>query len=231
MPVIIIPARLDSLRLPNKPLACREGRPLIWWTWRQAIRVQNADVAIATCDNEIEQAVVELGMRCIRTSETCQSGTHRAAEAAAWMGLNSKEVVVDWQVDEPGIQPEWVEQMLALLEQQPAADMTTLVAPLPHKIANDCHTTKAVVSNLGRCHWFSRAPMTGARAHLGIYACSMLTLQAMGRIGRSSLSIAEGLEQLTWLEHGWTIYAHTVTEPLPVAINTEEDLSRWQENA
>ena len=128
-PLLVIPARLQSQRLPRKMLLAETGRPLIEHTWRAAAAaVPGADLVVVTDSDEIAAAVRRFGGRAEMTSPEAPSGTARIVEALP--RLPAADVIVNIQGDEPEIAPDAVQAAVALLDRCPSAGMATLVTPL-----------------------------------------------------------------------------------------------------
>jgi len=227
--VIIIPARMASNRLPGKPMIEVAGKPLVWWTYEQARRTKANAVLIATPDREIARYCSDHGMPWRPTKDDHPSGTHRCAEVASqFKEENQVDVIVNWQVDEVEVDPEDVNRLVKSMDS--TSDIHTLVGQMQSTLMDNPNVTKAICFRLGRkltAHWFSRAPMAGSLAHIGIYAFTPTVLWKLSLLTPSPFSLAESLEQLTWIEDGWNIRA-LVVEKVPLAINTPEDLEEFR---
>ena len=226
--LIIIPARMESERLPGKPLLDVGGKSLLEWTYDRAIKADVDGVLIATSDAVIYDYCGRKGMGVMMTCKEHPTGTHRCAETAARLP-DRYDVVINWQVDEPLVKSKDVERLMKLICAY--NDISTLVAPLSYKDRRNRDVVKTAVSDRishDVCQWFSRAPLAGAMGHVGVYAFRWEVLQKLGRLDTTLLSRAESLEQLTWLEDAWEIRA-VETDKLPLSINTQEDLERFKE--
>ncbi|RMD68940.1 MAG: 3-deoxy-manno-octulosonate cytidylyltransferase, partial [Gammaproteobacteria bacterium] len=171
---VIIPARYNATRLPGKPLRSLAGRPLIQHVHERALESGAGRVVIATDDARIQKAAQGFGAEVCMTSPSCQSGTERLAEAVERLACPPDAVVVNLQGDEPLIPPVLLDQVAALLAEDPAADMATLYVPIedPAELA-DPHAVKVVADRKGYALYFSRAPIPhGGKAfrHIGLYA-------------------------------------------------------------
>ncbi len=225
----IIPARMDSDRLPGKPLKVVGGRELLVWTYERAKRCQRVDhVLVSTPDEEVASFCKKRRMLWWPTSPLSPSGTHRCAETLEKLKDNAGvDVVVNWQVDEPCVEPYDVDCMIQHLRCS-TFGVATLVAPVDDKHQpHDENVVKVAVSASGRCLWFSRAPMRGASLHCGVYAFKADTLRRIRRMPPTLLSRAESLEQLTWLEWSVDMLASYVSK-LPLAINLPEDCEKFR---
>lgn len=233
----IIPARYASTRFPGKPLVRIGSKSMIQ---RVVERVSASGlfehVVVATDDTRIEEHVKALGHRVVMTSATHQSGTDRCAEALRNSGLNAS-AIVNIQGDEPLVHTEQLAQLTQLIL-QPEVDIATLVKPITNAaLLFDPNKVKVVLNRLGRAMYFSRQTIPSQRGHapeewlnqgpyyqhLGLYAFKTSVLQKVVELPVSYLEKAESLEQLRWLEYGYSIAAG-VTQIETPAIDTPEDL-------
>jgi 3-deoxy-manno-octulosonate cytidylyltransferase (CMP-KDO synthetase) len=230
---IVIPARLDSGRLPGKALLTLAGKPILQHTWERA-RASGLDPEplVATDDERIAAAARAFGAPVVLTSSGHRCGSERVAEAAA--GLPPRvELVVNVQGDEALLDPEHLAVLPAAFD-DPAVGMATLVARQQGLDRwRDPSLVKAVLDERGDALYFSRSPIPcperGASwfwAHLGVYAFRRPVLTALyARHPPAELELAEGLEQLRALVAGVRIRALAV-ESEAFGINTPEDLAR-----
>ena len=229
---IIIPARMDSRRLPGKPMINVNGKPLVHWTYDRAKQSKANTVVIATSDREIYSYCNNYKLEYNSTRQNHFTGTHRCAEvleaiehAAVTTGTdNEKRIIVNWQCDEPRVNPEDVDKLIDAIEQH--YDIATLVAPA-YPI-QDVDVTKVVVGHNGIAHWFDRLPMTGAKAHIGVYAFRAETLRKLGKLKPTKLSLEASLEQLAFIEAGYNI-GTVGTKEFPLSINSQQDLDRFED--
>lgn len=235
----IIPARYASTRFPGKPLASIGGRPMIQRVYEQAsLSLEN--VYVATDDQRIFDAVVSFGGRAVMTSPEHQSGTDRCAEAVVKIALmdgTKPDVVVNIQGDEPFIRPEQIDLLVSCFKDD-SVEIATLVrkAGPGEDISNPNHP-KVVLDLSGNAIYFSRSVIPFIRdadmtewtllhtyyKHVGLYAYRTETLARITLLSRSSLEIAESLEQNRWLENGYKIRTR-VTKWDSVCIDTPGDL-------
>ncbi len=159
----LIPARLQSSRLPRKLLLSETGKPLLQYTWEAACRATSlAGVIIATDSPEIVDAVSEFGGRCELTGEH-PSGTDRIAEVVRRSCLDA-DAVVNIQGDEPEIDPSNIDAVVAALAADPNSEMATLATPiLDRRQLEDPSCTKVVIAEDGRALYFSRLPIPFCR--------------------------------------------------------------------
>ncbi len=233
---VIIPARYGASRFPGKPLALLSGKPLICHVAERAARARGvARVAVATDDERIAAAARGCGAEAVMTGAAA-TGTDRVAEAARTMARSgAADVVVNLQGDEPLIEPEAVEALLAAM-QDGRAEMATLSRPLEPGEWDRPHVVKVVTAANGDALYFSRAAIPHrreggesplARAHVGMYAFSAAFLEAFTRLPPGRLEREESLEQLRALEHGHRIRV-VETRYRGFGVDTPEDLVRAQ---
>lgn len=228
--IAVIPARMESSRLPGKPLLPIQGnKPLIYCTYNKAKETIADYVIVTTPDQDIANYCKDNGIPWMPTSSTFPSGTHRVANI---IGRLKKDVevklVVNIQCDEPFFNPEDVNDLInfALLPSNKQFHVCTIAArsavgnPL-----DDSNVTKVVVGTNNQAYWFSRSAMRGSLLHCGIYTYHPEYLKYIGELHPTVLSKKESLEQLTFIEHGYRIGAWTIDE-LPQSINTKEDYEK-----
>jgi 3-deoxy-manno-octulosonate cytidylyltransferase (CMP-KDO synthetase) len=212
---VIIPARFASTRFPAKIIASETGRPLVQHVVdqvRQCKRVR--EVIVAVDDERISNALKPFGTHCVMTSPSHPSGTDRIAEVARSL---TDDIVVNVQGDEPEIEPDIVDRLIARLEET-SDDMATAATPFPAG-ANpaDPNLVKVLMALDGRAIYFSRSPIPYHRdpsvtrpvtyyLHLGIYAYRREFLLQYAGWFPTPAEAAEKLEQLRALEHGRTIF-------------------------
>jgi len=241
---VVIPARYGATRLPGKPIAEIDGRPMIWYVWDKARRAETPSrVVVATDDARIAAAVRGFGGEVVMTSPDCASGTDRVAEAARGM---DEEVIVNLQGDEPMMHPSVVDAVAAPLVTDPGVLMTTaaILQDDPAEFGRPS-VVKVVVDARGDALYFSRSPIphyrdasprlpgagpreTGTgpgryRKHLGIYGYRREFLFRVAALPPSLLEEAERLEQLRVLENGHRIRVVDVAHD-SVGVDTPEDL-------
>ncbi|MFH2201524.1 MAG: 3-deoxy-manno-octulosonate cytidylyltransferase [Elusimicrobiota bacterium] len=235
--LIVIPARLRSTRFPRKVLQLLDGRPIVEWCRRAAVRSRCGPVIVAADHADVRAAVESYGGTAVMTPAGCRSGTDRvfAALRAAEKILGRKfRSIINLQGDEPFIRPATIRQVARLVERGGPDDMSTAVVPAPDpRMAADPNRVKAVLSADGRCLYFSRAPIPHARSrkapapliHIGIYGFTRAALKKFVRLRPSPLENVEMLEQLRALEAGMTIRGARVRDEI-LAIDTPADLAR-----
>jgi 3-deoxy-manno-octulosonate cytidylyltransferase (CMP-KDO synthetase) len=238
----VIPARLGSTRLPNKPLQMLAGEPLIT---RVIQRVQEHgltdDLVVATDSPMVARVVERSQIRAVLTDGGHLTGTDRVAEVAARPEFAGYDAVVNVQGDEPFLARE---ALAGAIEQVARGhDIGTAAAPLDAELAADPSRVKVVTSQDGRALYFSRSVIPHRREvsdaveglywqHLGIYAYTQDALCRWSRLQPSAAELAERLEQLRALHHGLTIGVARVAEPVEPGVDTLDDLRRaeahWQ---
>lgn len=236
----IIPARYASTRFPAKPLAILGGKTVIQRVYEQVAGILD-DAYVATDDERIEAAVKAFGGKVVMTSVHHKSGTDRCYEAACKVG-GDFDVVVNIQGDEPFIQPSQLESIKACFE-DPTTQIATLVKPFTPESGFDAlenaNSPKVVLNANMNALYFSRSIIPYMRGkekdewlaghtyykHIGLYAYRTEVLKEITSLPQSSLEVAESLEQLRWLENGYTIKVGT-TDVETIGIDTPEDLER-----
>jgi len=224
-PLIVIPARMASSRLPGKPLADIAGRPMIAHMVRIARAAALGEVVVAAAEPEIAAVAEAAGARAVLTDPDLPSGTDRVQAAVAAIGAGGADVIVNLQGDMPTMDPGDVVRAVAALEN---ADIATLVAPSddPDDRANP-NLVKAIVAADGRCLYFTRAPAPWGdgpiQRHVGIYVYRREALARFVSAPPSPLETREKLEQLRALELGMTIRAG-VTSDFPKGVDSPADL-------
>jgi 3-deoxy-manno-octulosonate cytidylyltransferase (CMP-KDO synthetase) len=231
----IIPSRYGSSRFPGKPLVNIEGKPMIQRVYEQAKKCAAlADVIVATDDQRIADAVLNFGGKVIMTSEQHQNGTERCAEAVE--KNEAADAVINIQGDEPFIHPEQIDAVAQLLTD--GAEIATLVKRLDKfKEYLSPNIVKVAVSAQSKALFFSRSPLPFIRdefthdyfaqhvfhKHIGIYGYKTDVLKQLVQLPYSMLEDAEKLEQLRWLDNGYTITVAETTHE-SIAIDVPSDL-------
>ncbi|HEY4041798.1 MAG TPA: 3-deoxy-manno-octulosonate cytidylyltransferase [Rhodopila sp.] len=234
-PIVVIPARMASTRLPGKPLADIGGRPMIVHMLRRGQASGIGPVAVACGDPEIAVAVRDAGGRAVLTDPALPSGSDRVHAALAELDPDrAHDVVVNLQGDFPTLDPEGLRQVITPLA-DPAIDIGTLVVPIHDEIeATTVSFVKTACAfapgqTIAPALYFSRQPIpwgTGPRwHHVGIYAYRRTALDRFVALPPSPLEQRESLEQLRALENGMRI-ACVRMEYGPFGVDTPEDLER-----
>lgn len=234
--VVIIPARFSSSRLPGKPLSNIEGKPMIIRVC-ESVDAQAFDaVVVATDDARIFDAVQQAGFRVVMTRSDHVSGTDRLQEAAELLALCAEDIVINLQGDEPLMPSNNLIQVAELLETQASASVATLYEEVTVDVGlENPNMVKLVQAVDGRVLYFSRAGIPfdrdqqrigtdSLKRHVGIYAYRKAALDQFIRYGEGQLEYLEKLEQLRFMENGCQIYAAKARSPIPVGVDTAEDL-------
>lgn len=226
--IIVIPARLNSSRLPGKMLLRETGRSLIHHTYLAASRAARPlGVVVATDADEIHTEVRRFGGKVQMTSRDCKSGTDRVAEVVR--RLPEVEIVVNVQGDEPEISGQAIDRCIELLEVRPQAVMATLATPIRRREQlEDPACVKVVMDADGFALYFSRSVIPHPRnwedsllaaepplfhQHVGLYAYRRGFLLRLAEMPQSALEKVESLEQLRVLDAGQRIAVGVVDEP------------------
>lgn len=234
----IIPARYASSRFPGKPLAKIGELTMIERVYRQASKELD-NVAVATDDQRIYDAVKAFGGKAVMTSESHRSGTDRCREAYANLGSDA-DVIINIQGDEPFIAPEQIASLKECFD-DPTVEIATLARRFDpsrgFEALFDPNTPKVVIDNDSNAIYFSRSIIPYVRnypwqewldhatfhTHVGLYAYRAKTLDRLTRLPQSSLEIAESLEQLRWVQNGYKIRV-AITDRPTIGIDTPADL-------
>jgi 3-deoxy-manno-octulosonate cytidylyltransferase (CMP-KDO synthetase) len=239
-PIVLIPARLAATRLPGKPLADIDGIPMVIRVLRQAMAANAGPVAVAAGDAEIVEAVRAAGGTAVLTDPALPSGSDRILAALAELDPKGRhDVVVNLQGDMPFVEPAVLAACVALLGQEAACDIATVVAPEASAAdrANP-DVVKAVLSmaagaTCGRALYFTRSTLYGDGPiwrHVGIYGYRRAALEAFNSAPPSPLERREKLEQLRALELGLSIWA-AVAPFAPISVDTPDDLEAARRHA
>jgi 3-deoxy-manno-octulosonate cytidylyltransferase (CMP-KDO synthetase) len=237
----IIPSRYASTRFPGKPLADIKGKTMIRRVYEQAkLSHALAAVFVATDDQRIVDEVESFGGNVIMTSPFHRSGTDRCFEVLEKIGKDKYDVVVNIQGDEPFIHPEQINKVVKSFENKHIQ-----ISTLAHKITDNKDLqnpslVKITRKENGEALYFSRSPIPFIREavseiwvelypflkHIGIYAYRSDVLEQIVKLPASSLEKAESLEQLRWLENGYSVMVE-VTDKECFPVDTPEDLKQF----
>ena len=241
---VLIPARLASSRLPDKPLADIAGLPMVVRVAQAAGRSGASQVVVAADSPRIVAACLALGTQAVLTRSDHPSGSDRLAEACQHLGLDGDDMVVNVQGDEPLIAPAMIDACAALLRDRPDCVMAT-VAHAIDDVAEfvNPNVVKVVLDAAGRALYFSRAPIgwwrdgfaDGIRhlpaqppplRHVGLYAYRAGFLRRFPALSVAPLETLESLEQLRVLWHGERIAVHVSADRPGPGVDTPDDLAR-----
>ena len=242
---VVIPARLGSTRLPNKPLADLAGKPMIVRVAEQA-KLSGAELVVVACDDiSIVDACQQHGITAYLTRTDHQSGTDRIAEVAARMGWPADAVIVNVQGDEPLIEPALITATAAQINH--GVQMSTAAHPITSaEEAFNPNVVKVVLDKAGRALYFSRATIPWNRdafaenkqtmpdgyrvfRHIGLYAYTQDFLQKYATLEVAPIEQCEVLEQLRVLWNGYSIAVYVSASTPQAGVDTPEDLLRVQQ--
>ena len=240
---VLIPARMASSRLPDKPLADLAGVPMVVRVAHRAKESAATRVVVATDDERVITACQHHHVEAIMTRSDHLSGSDRLAEACDILQLKDQQIVVNVQGDEPLIAAESIDAVAQLLARRDDCSMSTLA----HAIDNveefaSPHVVKVVLDAQDTALYFSRAPIAWWRdgfsqgisklpspaplRHVGLYAYRVQFLRVFPQLKPAPLEMLESLEQLRALWHGYRIAVHVSEHAPGPGIDTPEDLDR-----
>ncbi len=240
---VLIPARMASTRLPDKPLADIAGKPMVVHVAERAAASGAARVVVAADDPRIVAACAAHGVQAVLTRTDHPSGSDRLAEACSLLGLDGDDAVVNVQGDEPLIDPALVRRCAELLEERRDCVMSTAAHTI-EDVAEylNPNVVKVVLDAAGRALYFTRAPVPWWRdghaagvtrlptpaplRHLGLYAYRAGFLRRFPSLPPAPLEQTEALEQLRVLWHGERIAVHVAASGPGPGVDTPEDLAR-----
>lgn len=240
---VLIPARMASSRLPDKPLADISGIPMVVRVAQRAQRSAATRVVVAADDERIVKACQDHDIEVILTRNDHPSGSDRLAEACSLLGLEDASIVVNVQGDEPLIDPDAIDAAANLLQQRADCSMSTLAHPLDTvEDFQNPNVVKVVLDAQSTALYFSRAPIPWWRdgfadgiselpqphplRHVGLYAYRVGFLRTFPKLSQAPIEITESLEQLRAMWHGHRIAVHVTTASPGPGVDTPEDLAR-----
>jgi 3-deoxy-manno-octulosonate cytidylyltransferase (CMP-KDO synthetase) len=240
---VLIPARLSSTRLPNKPLADLNGRPMVVRVAERALLSRASQVVVAADHPSIIEACHAYGIQALLTRTDHVSGSDRLAEACEQLALSGDDAVVNVQGDEPLIDPLTIDAVAQLLFLRNDCSMSTVA----HEIDNEAdylnpNVVKVVVDAHSTALYFSRAPIPWWRdglqgawpslpsprplRHVGLYGYRAGFLRSFPSLPASPIETLESLEQLRAMWHGHRIAVHLSSHAPGPGVDTPEDLER-----
>ncbi len=233
--IIVIPARLESSRLPRKVLILIDEHPMLWHVYQRCRQVSKAsEVHIATDAESVAEVVRQWGGKVWMTDSSCVSGTERIVSILDQLDA---DIIVNVQGDQPTIEPALVNQVIEMFEKtDPIPDIVTPVYPIDdeEKLVNS-NTVKVIRRHDGYALYFSRSPIPYVRdekhwlknvpywGHAGVYGYRRQVLEEYHSLPKSYLEDSEKLEQLRFLQAGKNILTFE-TSDCPISIDTIEDL-------
>lgn len=235
----VIPARMQSTRLPNKPMAMIGDKPLILHTFEAAKKCKTIDELVVATDHvEIADLISQHGGQAIMTPSSLKTGSDRVAFVAQSIDC---DIVINLQGDEPFIKPEVLEDLTRPLTEEPSLQMSTVASPIVWESDyNSPDLVKAICDKQGNALYFSRSPIPFLRSetnknllpvykHMGLYAFRKDFLLNYTKLEQTPLEQAEALEQLRALENGIDIRV-VVSQYRSVEVNTAEELEEAREH-
>ena len=242
---VLIPARLASTRLPNKPLADIAGVPMVVRVAQRALESSASRAVVATDSQQVMDACASFGVASVRTRADHASGSDRLAEACGLLGLGDAECVVNVQGDEPLIDPALIDAVANLLQQRSDCAMSTAAHAIDTlEDLRNPNIVKVVLDARNTALYFSRSAIPAARdhadqawwqggsglppalRHVGIYGYRAGFLQQFPALPQAPLEQLEALEQLRALWHGHRIAVHISAKAPGPGIDTPQDLER-----
>lgn len=232
-PLIVLPARMGSTRLPGKPMADIHGRPMIAHVVDRARAAHLGPVLVACCEDEVARAATRAGALAVMTDPDLPSGSDRVWAAVQTFDPEARhDLIVNVQADLPTLDPVLIRDVLAPLA-NPQVDVATLIARITHRAEiDDPGVVKAVVAlapgqRIGQALYFSRLPVPFGEGphyhHIGLYAYRREALQRFVSLPPSGLEQRERLEQLRALEARMRLDA-MVVDTIPLGVDTPADL-------
>jgi 3-deoxy-manno-octulosonate cytidylyltransferase (CMP-KDO synthetase) len=230
----IIPSRISSTRLPRKPLLPIQGKPMVQWTYENAIRCPIlSDVIVATDSEEIASVITGVGGKVAMTDPAIPTGSERVAAVA--MNYPDVDVVINLQGDEPFIRPTMLEELVAPYLAGETPEMTTIAYHLDKNKYHEPGTVKVITDLKQNAIYFSRSPIPYYRTkhtapvynHMGLYAFRRDFLLLYQTLPQTPLELTESLEQLRAIEHGYKIRV-CITDKRTLEINTPEEYEQAQ---
>ena len=240
---VLIPARMASTRLPNKPLADLEGLPMVVRVAQRALLSRAQRAVVAADDVRIVQACQAHGIEAVLTRNDHPSGSDRLAETCALLGLDGDDIVVNVQGDEPLLDPQMIESVAQLLTERPDCSMSTVAHALDNLAEfTNPNVVKVVLDRQNTALYFSRAPIAWWRdgfaqattalpnpaplRHVGLYGYRAGFLRQFPQLEVAPLERTESLEQLRAMWHGHRIAVHISDHAPGPGVDTPEDLER-----
>lgn len=240
---VLIPARMASTRLPDKPLADLEGLPMVVRVAQRALLSRAQRAVVAADDVRIVQACQAHGIEAVLTRTDHPSGSDRLAETCELLGLDGDDIVVNVQGDEPLLDPQMIESVAQLLTERPDCSMSTVAHALDNLAEfTNPNVVKVVLDRKNTALYFSRAPIAWWRdgfaqakpelphpaplRHVGLYGYRAGFLRQFPLLEVAPLERTESLEQLRAMWHGHRIAVHISDHAPGPGVDTPEDLER-----
>lgn len=231
----VIPARYQSGRFPGKPLALINGKPMIWWVYNQAAKVEGfSELLVATDSDKIFDKCKELGIPVAMTKDSHPTGTDRLGEIAE---KTDSDFYVNIQGDEPLIEPEVIRNIIDYKLSHPEVEVINTMSPLKADMdVNELSIVKAAAAKNDDLLYLSRAPIPRSKKgeavqykkHLGLYGLSREALLFYAHTERGYLESIEDVEMLRFLENGYRIKILEV-ESASIGVDNPEDIAKVEE--
>jgi 3-deoxy-manno-octulosonate cytidylyltransferase (CMP-KDO synthetase) len=229
---IIIPSRLDALRLPNKPLELINNKEMILHVYEAAKKTNTGEVYVATPDQKIIDVITNHGGKAVYTSLDHQTGTDRVYEVFKHQLKNEPDIIVNLQGDMPNINPKAITDLVSYIKKG-QCDIATLASSFSSKteLLDENNVKVAVkkkidINNFGEASDFFRASLKkyeNLYHHVGIYAFTNKALVRYVSLKRSKLELKRKLEQLRALENNMSIHVGYISSS-PLSVDTKKDL-------
>jgi 3-deoxy-manno-octulosonate cytidylyltransferase (CMP-KDO synthetase) len=240
---VLIPARMASSRLPDKPLADIAGLPMVVRVAQRAHQSHATRVVVATDDARISQACAQHGVEAVLTRTDHPSGSDRLAEACDLLGLSDQDIVVNVQGDEPLIDTDAINAVAKLLAERDDCSMSTVAHAIDSvEDFRNPNVVKVVLDARNTALYFSRAPIAWWRdgfadgiqslpsptplRHVGLYGYRVSFLRQFPKLSQAPIEVTESLEQLRAMWHGHRIAVHVSDHSPGPGVDTPEDLAR-----
>jgi 3-deoxy-manno-octulosonate cytidylyltransferase (CMP-KDO synthetase) len=229
---IAIPARMESKRLPGKPLVEVGGKPLLWWAWQAASACKEASIKLVVTDSrEIEQYCQQWHIPYYFSQQEHPTGTDRIAEAIFERRKDCPSYqklthVINLQCDEPDVMYEDLDRLAVAIRNDRKRSVYTFSADLNYGDTDNRNATKVVTDILDNAIYFSREPLAAGKLHVGVYGMSIDALKCFASVSQPAIEICERLEQLRFLYERFAIAVLPLGRTLR-SINTPEDVEQW----
>ena len=230
---VVIPARLASTRLPEKLLRVVKGKPLIQWTWENALKTKAANVTVVTDSKEIFTTIHSKGGQAFMTAEHHETGTDRINQYIAETNLPDDELIINLQGDEPLLSPDLVNDLADFMIDN-NFNFSTLCKPFESdEELKDINKVKVQLSEDQKAVAFSREPLGDLSIkqnfhHIGVYGYSARVLTYFAGLEQTNNEKKEKLEQLRALDNNLDIHVLKIDECRSFGIDTLEDLNKFE---
>ena len=226
--IVLIPSRMESLRLPGKPLKLIGKKTLIQRVSEQALKSKAKEVLVATDSQEIISHCSVNKIKSVLTKSDHLTGSDRLAEAAEYLNLDDDQIIINVQGDEPFIDPEDINNLHKLMEKT-SSNMATLYSKLATKDIKNTNVVKLWVNVDGSVSNFAREignikNAAQAKMHLGIYAYRASFLKQFVKWPQSHRELDRQLEQMRAMDNQEVIYARESISNIHLGVDTEEEL-------